>query len=124
LRLRMYRRMADISSRGEVDALRQELVDRFGALPVAAENLLFQLEIKTLAQQAGVESVAMEGGVLVLRAAWGDEDYPSGSPWSVRVSKGNIYLPASMPSKEWRPMLVETLEWLATRAQKKNSRPP
>jgi transcription-repair coupling factor (superfamily II helicase) len=121
LRLRLYRRLADISAREAVGALRQELVDRFGPLPSAAENLLFQLEIKTLAQQAGVESVAMEGGVLVLRAAWGEENRPEHTPVPVRVSKGCIYLPAASLPEEWRPMLVETLLWLGNRVRRNGS---
>ena len=50
LRLHLYRRIANIHSVEDVNAMRQELVDRFGHLPTAVDGLLYQIEIKVLAQ--------------------------------------------------------------------------
>ena len=50
LRLQLYRRIANIHSVEDVNAMRQELVDRFGHLPTAVDSLLYQIEIKVLAQ--------------------------------------------------------------------------
>ena len=50
LRLQLYRRIANIHSVEDVNAMRQELVDRFGHLPTAVDGLLYQIEIKVLAQ--------------------------------------------------------------------------
>ena len=50
LRLQLYRRIGNIHSVEDVNAMRQELVDRFGHLPAAVDGLLYQIEIKVLAQ--------------------------------------------------------------------------
>ena len=49
-RLSLYRRMSETASREAVHELRVEIVDRFGPLPPAAENLFVGAEIKLLAQ--------------------------------------------------------------------------
>ena len=49
LRLQIYRRIGNIQKLDEVDAMRNELIDRFGALPAAVEGLLYQIKVKVLA---------------------------------------------------------------------------
>lgn len=49
LRLQLYRRIGNIQNLDEVDAMRRELVDRFGALPAAVEGLLYLIRVKVLA---------------------------------------------------------------------------
>ena len=49
-RLSLYRRLSDAVSREAVHELRSEIVDRFGPLPAAAENLFEGAKIKLLAQ--------------------------------------------------------------------------
>ena len=67
MRLGLYRRMADVQSLDEVEALVSEFCDRFGPLPEQVENLFYQMKIKILATQAGFSSVSIESGQLVLR---------------------------------------------------------
>ena len=43
MRLRLYRRMADIRKPEQVEAFQEEYMDRFGPPPQAVENLLYQL---------------------------------------------------------------------------------
>jgi len=57
VRLGLYRRIAGVAERGELDALAAELVDRFGKLPAEVENLLEVVAIKTLCRQAGIDKV-------------------------------------------------------------------
>jgi transcription-repair coupling factor (superfamily II helicase) len=115
LRLRLYRRMAEIASEEALTSLRKELEDRFGELPKAAENLLFQLRVKILAQRAGVEAVAMEGGVLVIGVILGEEvRIPDVHP-RARYSKGRLYIPAGGDPDIWRRELINTLETLGSR---------
>jgi len=40
VRLGLYRRLADLATDQEIEAFAAELIDRFGPLPVEAENLL------------------------------------------------------------------------------------
>ncbi|CAI9119612.1 transcription-repair coupling factor [Brytella acorum] len=55
VRLGLYRRIAALENEAEVDAMRAELVDRFGSLPAEVENLLDVVIIKRLCRAAGVE---------------------------------------------------------------------
>jgi transcription-repair coupling factor (superfamily II helicase) len=57
LRLGLYRRLAGLVSRAEVEGFAAELIDRFGPLPEAVENLLQVIAIKQLCRDAGVAKV-------------------------------------------------------------------
>lgn len=57
LRLNLYRRIASLDSRKEIDAFATELVDRFGSLPPEVTNLLEIIEIKGYCRKAHIEKV-------------------------------------------------------------------
>ena len=54
VRLVLYRRIAALEDRAEIDDLREELVDRFGDLPEEADNLLRIIAIKGDCRRAGI----------------------------------------------------------------------
>ena len=54
LRLNLYRRVANLVTRADIDAFAAELIDRFGKLPVEAANLLDVVELKGLCRQAHI----------------------------------------------------------------------
>jgi transcription-repair coupling factor (superfamily II helicase) len=56
-RLSLYKRLADADSREALDALREELVDRFGELPEAARALLECHLVRIAARPLGVARV-------------------------------------------------------------------
>ena len=66
LRLALYQRMAAAETVEEAEALGQELRDRFGPPPPAAENLLFVVRVRTMARQAGVSAVQQQENQLVV----------------------------------------------------------
>ena len=66
-RLGVYQRLARTTTLQEIDSLGDELRDRFGPLPEEVEHLLYVVRIKVLAGSTGVDSVAREGGSIVLR---------------------------------------------------------
>ena len=101
--------MAEIASEPDLDSLRKELEDRFGALPHAAENLLYQLRVKILAQQAGVDSVAMEGGTLVFGIALDEETRAANIHSRARYSKERLYVPFGPEDVPWRKDLIDIL---------------
>jgi transcription-repair coupling factor (superfamily II helicase) len=72
LRLRLYRRIADLRDETEIDALVSEFNDRFGKLPEMVENLFYQMRVKLRAEAAGLSAISWESGQVVLR-------YPSTS---------------------------------------------
>lgn len=67
LRLRLYRRIADLRDDTEIDALASEFNDRFGPLPEMIQNLFYQMRIKIRAEKAGFASIGWETGQIVLR---------------------------------------------------------
>ena len=69
LRLRLYRRIADVRDEIELDALGSEFRDRFGALPEMVQNLLYQIRVKLRAENAGLTSVSWESGQILLKYA-------------------------------------------------------
>ena len=71
LRLALYQRLASVENVERADALAQELRDRFGPPPPAAENLLFAVRVRALATQAGVSAVQQQDGELVIHAGDG-----------------------------------------------------
>jgi transcription-repair coupling factor (superfamily II helicase) len=57
LRLSVYRRIAALTDKQEIEAFAAELIDRFGPLPDDVGNLLDIVEIKQLCRHAGVERI-------------------------------------------------------------------
>jgi transcription-repair coupling factor (superfamily II helicase) len=110
MRLRLYRRMADIRTLSEVDALEEEFNDRFGQAPDPVIQLLFQLKIKLLAEKARLASVSTENGQLVLRFPDGEippDLPPLGS--AGRVGKTALWIPYHTLS-DWGATLIEVLK--------------
>ena len=56
-RLSLYKRLADAASREALEALREELVDRFGELPEPARALLECHQVRVAAQPLGVARI-------------------------------------------------------------------
>jgi transcription-repair coupling factor (superfamily II helicase) len=67
LRLRLYRRIADLRDEIEIDALASEFRDRFGILPEMVQNLFYQMRVKLRAEKVGLTAVSWEGGQVLLR---------------------------------------------------------
>ena len=67
LRLRLYRRLANISDEYSLDALEAEFRDRFGDPPEMVLNLFYQMKVKLMAEQAGLGSISFDSGQIVLR---------------------------------------------------------
>ena len=66
VRLGLYRRIADLEDRTEIDAFAAEMIDRFGPLPEEVENLLEVIALKRLCREAGVAKLEAgpKGGVV------------------------------------------------------------
>ncbi len=57
VRMGLYRRLAWLADRDAVDAFGAELIDRFGPLPEAAENLLTTVALKLVCKAGGVARI-------------------------------------------------------------------
>jgi transcription-repair coupling factor (superfamily II helicase) len=61
LRLEMYKRLAEVRSDADVDAINEELVDRYGEPPVEVVSLLLVARFRARARQAGIAEVTIAG---------------------------------------------------------------
>jgi transcription-repair coupling factor (superfamily II helicase) len=57
LRMGLYRRVNELEAASEIDAFAAEMIDRFGALPEATENLLTLIQIKLHAKKAHIAKI-------------------------------------------------------------------
>ena len=66
LRLDLYRRMADAAQASDLDAIVEELVDRFGQLPEPANTLIDVARLRVRAKELGLSEVVLQGKFLKL----------------------------------------------------------
>jgi transcription-repair coupling factor (superfamily II helicase) len=66
LKMELYRRLSRTRSLERLADFRKEMVDRFGAPPPAAENLLAEAELRILAERWQVSRLRIEDGYAVL----------------------------------------------------------
>ncbi len=121
MRLKLYRRLADLQDEDGVQAIEDEFIDRFGPHPEPVSNLFFQLRVKLRAELAGLASVSMEGAQIVLRYPPLPDGLtrklPNAGP-GVRAGR-NAYWMAVDASGEnsWRERLLETLSAIISECQ-------
>jgi len=77
-RLSAYRRLTKMTELSEIVDFKAELVDRFGALPREAANLLLKIMLKVLSVKAGVKRLDLTGGKLVLHFSAPHQENPPG----------------------------------------------
>jgi transcription-repair coupling factor (superfamily II helicase) len=61
LRLEAYRKIAEISSEEALEAVRAELIDRYGPMPDQVSNLLEVARLRLLARSAGLTEITAQG---------------------------------------------------------------
>ena len=61
LRLEMYKRLAEVRSDEDVDAIQEELKDRYGDLPIVVVSLLLVARFRARARAAGIGEVTIAG---------------------------------------------------------------
>jgi transcription-repair coupling factor (superfamily II helicase) len=64
LRLDIYRRLADSRSTADIESIREELIDRFGDLPIPAQTLLYVAQLRVRAKELGIAEVVLQGNFL------------------------------------------------------------
>ena len=115
LRLQLYRRLAGLTALDAVDELAHEFADRFGPTPEEVRNLLFVVQVKVLAINAGVEAIGFEEGQLLIKCAALEttdraalQERLKSQGVSARVARRAIWL-EMREGREWREDLVKTL---------------
>ncbi len=97
LRLDAYRRLAEASDDAAVEAVREELLDRYGPLPPPVENLLAVASLRVFVRGFGVAEVSGQGNFIRF------------APWELRDSQQlrltRLY-PGSIVKSPLRTVLV------------------
>ncbi|HXN71171.1 MAG TPA: transcription-repair coupling factor [Candidatus Acidoferrales bacterium] len=102
LRLRIYKRIASVTSDAEREEVRRELDDRFGPPPSSVENLLDYAVLKALAEKLLVASVDHRGDQVAIKFY---EDTPLGPDKLVKLirkRKGMRLDPTGVLWFEWK----------------------
>ncbi len=92
VRLGLYRRIGALATDGESEAMAAELVDRFGPLPEAVDNLLQVMALKRGCREAGVERVEAGPKGMVLQFRGNAFANPGGLVGWLGTQKGGIQL--------------------------------
>jgi transcription-repair coupling factor (superfamily II helicase) len=113
MRLKLYRRLADLQNDVEIQTISEEFTDRFGPLPEPVNNLIYQLRVKVRAEAASLASVTVEGEQIVLRYpplpdGVTSRNLPNIGPLA-RSGKNAFWLPLGTDEQEWKTRLLETL---------------
>jgi transcription-repair coupling factor (superfamily II helicase) len=121
-RLAFYKRLAGATAGAEVEDIRAELIDRFGALPEPARRLLDIVRIRVAARALHVEKIeAGEGRALITFAATTRVD-PARLVHAIHDSRGRLKMKreftieASIAKGSWpavRDSILRTLDELA-----------
>jgi len=114
-RLSLYQSLARVDKLEQIEAIKDEFNDRFGAVPAEVRNLLYALKIKMLAGKAGIESISIEDGLIVLRLLEGMQFTPRQHelplPNGVRMGVRQVSL-SYKGDKGWKAKLERVLKQL------------
>jgi transcription-repair coupling factor (superfamily II helicase) len=86
-KLELYRRLARARTPGDIAAFRQEVIDRFGPMPLPVQRLAEVAELRLAAESIGIASMSREDGQLVVRFGAGLS----------RATAMRLLTPGSMP---------------------------
>jgi transcription-repair coupling factor (superfamily II helicase) len=95
-RLRMYKRVAGIETEAQLNEVRGELEDRYGAPPAAVRNLLEYATLKLLAQRVGVDGIERKRDLVSIRFSGNAAIEPQRLAQFVAAQKGAQFTPAGV----------------------------
>lgn len=112
MRLKLYRRLANLQTEQECEEMKEEFKDRFGPPSEEITNLLYYLVVKIRAEKAGLASVAQEEDQIVLRFPVLEESASHrrlpALPFA-RAGKNAYWMPCHEGESAWRSQLLDTL---------------
>ena len=116
-RMGIYQRLIGLKDVSAIEAVEDELRDRFGPLPWQARALLYTVRLRIMSERAGVESITRESDRVVLRM----KDHVGGArralgrrlPKDVEVGNSQIRVELANLETAWEDRLLETVERLA-----------
>ena len=114
IRLGFYRRLAKYMNRDDLKVIKGELIDRFGPLPNPVADLLYVVEMKSLAHSAGITSITQDGITGIIQF----EEPISGARLAIQKALGEAvtvgHRQVRMPLKtNWKEDLLRTIDKVA-----------
>ncbi len=88
----VYKRIASVSSKEEMDDMTDELTDRFGAVPKSVENLLRVAYLRTVAREVFVTDITQKGQQIELKVLPNAGYDPAAIPPFIAGYKGGLRL--------------------------------
>jgi transcription-repair coupling factor (superfamily II helicase) len=120
LKVNFYQRLASLGNPEQVEAMAAEMIDRFGPLPLAVENLLTLVRIKVEAAQLGYEAIAIKDNEFVLTVK--RNVVPNRIVLyrrfrnEARVQQGVIRIPKRLLGEKWLEQLRDLLPTITASA--------
>jgi transcription-repair coupling factor (superfamily II helicase) len=91
LRLEAYRKIAEVTAEEGLQAVREELLDRYGPVPEPVENLLAVARLRIKARRAGLAEITLQGN----QVRFGPVDLPDSAQLRLkRLYPGSLVKPA------------------------------
>jgi transcription-repair coupling factor (superfamily II helicase) len=115
LRMTFYKKIASASTDQRLDDIRNEMRDRFGALPHNVENLIHFVKVKHFAQSLGVVSIVREGARAVIKLMANAKIDPGKLLQLIQENPQVKFSPngvLSFPLRDQGPAVIETIEQL------------
>ncbi|HSP35577.1 MAG TPA: TRCF domain-containing protein, partial [Thermoanaerobaculia bacterium] len=118
LRMTFYKKIASAQTNQRLEDIRNELRDRFGAVPPNIDNLLQFVKLKKYAQSLGVVSIVREGSRGVVKMTQNARVDPNkllqliGANPQVKFSPNGVL---SFPLQAQGPKVIDAIEELLTR---------
>ena len=115
LRMTFYKKIASARDDQRVEDIRNELRDRFGALPANVDNLLHFVRVKRLAKHIGVISIVREGARGVIKLTQSARVDPNkllqliGTDSQIKFSPNGVL---SFPLRDHGPKVIDAIEEL------------
>jgi transcription-repair coupling factor (superfamily II helicase) len=115
LRMTFYKKVASASTDQRLDDIRNELRDRFGALPANVENLIHFVKVKKYAQSLGVISIVREGARAIVKMTPKAKVVPAKLLGLIQSNNAVSFSPngvLSFPLRTQGPEVITTIEGL------------
>ena len=115
LRMTFYKKIASARDDQRLDQIRNEIRDRFGALPANVDNLLRFVQIKRFAQQMGVISITRDGARAILKMTATARVDPNKLLRMIQENPQVKFSPngvLSLPLKTHGPEVIESIDQL------------
>jgi transcription-repair coupling factor (superfamily II helicase) len=120
LKVNFYQRLANLSTREQVEAMVAEMNDRFGAPPPPVQNLLAMVCLKVEAASLGIEAIALKDHEFVLTVK--RTVIPNRIALyrrfrnEARVQQGVVHIPQRLFGPNWLEQLRDLLPTITTAA--------